>query len=143
MFSPKRVSNLGCLTVLLFIHSVATAMSPYGNDKSCKIFCSRQPQISHLHLCHKHNVQENTCNCTGTNWPQVTTIQYTQWQRPLSGVQSIMMEKLAQAGEGEGGGARPPPFTVSTITYKVEEYAPAERADSLPIFLLYPDMYLW
>jgi hypothetical protein len=34
--------------------------------------------------------------------------EYTAWQRPFSGVHSIMMEKLAQAVEG--GGARPPPF---------------------------------
>ncbi len=53
---------------------------------------------------------------------------------------SIMMEKLAQAGEG-GGGARPPPFTISTITYKVVVYATAERAETLPLFLLYPYMY--
>jgi hypothetical protein len=41
----------------------------------------------------------------------------TEWQWPLSGVHSIIMEKLAQAGEEGGGGARPPPFTISTITY--------------------------
>jgi hypothetical protein len=28
--------------------------------------------------------------------------EYTEWQRPLYGVQAIMMEKLAQAGEGGG-----------------------------------------
>ena len=39
------------------------------------------------------------------------------------------------------GGARPPPFTLSTITYKVVVYAPAERADTLPLFRLYPYMY--
>ncbi len=33
---------------------------------------------------------------------------HTEWQRPLSGVHFIMMEKLAQAGKGVG--ARPPPF---------------------------------
>jgi hypothetical protein len=33
-----------------------------------------------------------------------------------------------QAGEG---GARPPPFIISTITYEVVVYAPAERADTL------------
>ncbi len=63
------------------------------------------------------------------------TTEYTEWQRPLSGVHSIMMEKLAQAG------ARLPPSTLSTIMYKVVVYAPAERADSLPLFLLYPYMY--
>jgi hypothetical protein len=32
-------------------------------------------------------------------------------------------------------------FTISTITYKVVVYDPAERADTLPLFLLYPYMY--
>jgi hypothetical protein len=48
---------------------------------------------------------------------------YTEWQLPISGAHSIMMEKSALAG------ARPPPFTLVTITYKVAVYAPAERAD--------------
>jgi hypothetical protein len=48
-------------------------------------------------------------------------------------------KKYVQAGEGAG--ALPPPFLVSTITYKVVMYTPAERADSLPLFLLYPYMY--
>jgi hypothetical protein len=39
------------------------------------------------------------------------------------------------------GGASPPPFTISTVTYKVAVYTPAERADTLPLFLLYPYMY--
>jgi hypothetical protein len=60
-----------------------------------------------------------------------------QW--PLSGVHSIMMEKLVQPGEG--GGARPPPFTISTITHKVVVYFPAEGEDTLPLFLFYPYMY--
>jgi hypothetical protein len=40
----------------------------------------------------------------------IGTTEYTEWQRPLSGVHvhSIMMEKLAQAGEG--GGCTPFPF---------------------------------
>ncbi len=36
------------------------------------------------------------------------------------------------------GGARPPPFTVSTITSNVVVYAPTERAYIPPPFLLYP-----
>jgi hypothetical protein len=39
------------------------------------------------------------------------------------------------------GGARPPPFTLSTITYKVAVYAPAEWADMLTLFNLYQYMY--
>jgi hypothetical protein len=31
--------------------------------------------------------------------------------------------------------------TISTITYKVMVYAPAEREDTLPLFLLYNYMY--
>ncbi len=48
-----------------------------------------------------------------------------------------MMEKLAQAVEG-GGDARPPTFTIVTITYKVVLCAQAERADILTLFHLYP-----
>jgi hypothetical protein len=45
------------------------------------------------------------------------------------------MIKLAQAVEGgEGGGARPTPYTLFTITYTVA----AERADTLPLLLLFP-----
>jgi hypothetical protein len=51
------------------------------------------------------------------------------------------MEKLTQADEG--GGAGPPPFNISTITYKVVVYAPAERAGKPLLFLLYPYMTLW
>jgi hypothetical protein len=35
----------------------------------------------------------------------------------------------------------PPPLALSLITYKVVIYAPAERADTLPLFLLYSIMY--
>jgi hypothetical protein len=63
--------------------------------------------------------------------------EYTGWQWPLSDVHTSMIEKLAQAGEGE----RTPPFTISSITYKVVVYAPAERADTLPLLLLYPYLY--
>jgi hypothetical protein len=36
----------------------------------------------------------------------------------------------------KGGG-----FTISTITYKVGVYAPAERADTLPLLHVYPYIY--
>jgi hypothetical protein len=48
--------------------------------------------------------------------------------------------KAAQPGVCVGH-ARHPSFTVSTITSKAVVYAPADRADTLPIFLLYPYMY--
>jgi hypothetical protein len=42
-----------------------------------------------------------------------------------------------------GGGCTPTPFyyIYGTTTYNVEVYAPAERADTLLPFLLYPYMY--
>ncbi len=47
------------------------------------------------------------------------------------------MEKSAQPGEA--GGCTPTHFILSTITYKVVVYAPADTADTLPLFL-YPYM---
>jgi hypothetical protein len=54
-------------------------------------------------------------------------IVYLDSQWPLSGVNSIMIKISAQPGEDGGCTARPPPFTISTIMYKVAVYAPAER----------------
>jgi hypothetical protein len=58
---------------------------------------------------------------------------------------SAMMEKLARAGApGGGGGCTPTPFQpIITITYKVAVYAPAEGADTIPLFHLYPICTLW
>ncbi len=44
-----------------------------------------------------------------------------------------MIEKLAHAC-GVGGGARPPPYIITIMTYKVAVNAPAERAEKLPLF---------
>jgi hypothetical protein len=65
---------------------------------------------------------------------------HTQWQWPISGVHSIMMEKLALVMVRVHSTQSPTPFrsTVCTITYKVAVYAPDERADSLPVFHPYP-----
>jgi hypothetical protein len=51
-----------------------------------------------------------------------------------------MMAKSALAGEARG--CTPTPFH-STITYKAAVYAPAESADALPEFNLYPVCTLW
>jgi hypothetical protein len=67
------------------------------------------------------------------------TTEYTEWQWPLYGIDSIMMLKSAQPGGGRGRGARPSPLTLVPVTSVV--YAQAERADTLPIFLLYTYMY--
>jgi hypothetical protein len=53
----------------------------------------------------------------------------TEWQLPISGVHSIMMEKFAQ--DGEGGGYNPPSSFYSSYTHvQSSMYAPAERADT-------------
>ncbi len=54
---------------------------------------------------------------------------HKEWQWPLTGgLHSIMMVKSAKPARM--GGARPLPFTLSTIMSKVVVYAPAERADT-------------
>jgi hypothetical protein len=60
--------------------------------------------------------------------------EYTELQRLLSGVHSVMRVKLALAGKG--GGCTPTPFITFTITSKVAVYAPAEWADTLTLFHL-------
>ncbi len=52
-----------------------------------------------------------------------------------------MMEKWAPARWVGGCTHTPFHYIYSTITFKVVVYAPAERADTLPLFLLYPYMY--
>jgi hypothetical protein len=52
----------------------------------------------------------------------------TEWQWPISGVNSIMMEKSALAGKV---------FHSIFHHVKVAVYASAERADTLPVFHLY------
>jgi hypothetical protein len=53
----------------------------------------------------------------------------------------IMMEKSPLAGEV--GGCTPTTGQHITITYKVAVYTPAERADTFPLFHLYPICTLW
>jgi hypothetical protein len=58
---------------------------------------------------------------------------HTEWQRPLSGVHSIMMEKLSLAGERVG--CTPPPLSLylpSRTKLQCTWYAQAERAVTLP-----------
>jgi hypothetical protein len=63
----------------------------------------------------------------------------TEWQRSISGVSGVHSIIMAQACKV--GGARQSPFTLFTIAVKVMVYAPVERADTLPLFLLYHYMY--
>jgi len=60
----------------------------------------------------------------------------TEWQCPFSAVHYIMMEKNSPSLVWVGGDTLPY-FTLSTSTSKVVVHAPAERADALPLFLLY------
>ncbi len=74
-----------------------------------------------------YTMSESTGMIPVWSTPQII---HTEWQLPLSGVHSIMMEKLCLPGEG--GWCTPTPFTISTITYKVVVYVPPERVDTLP-----------
>jgi hypothetical protein len=69
---------------------------------------------------------------------------YTEGQQQLSGVNSIMMEKLAQASQG--GGCTPTPFHY--IYHHVQSCGIGsswEGSSTPPLFLLYPYMFsvLW
>ncbi len=65
---------------------------------------------------------------------------HTERTLPLSRVQYIWMEKLAQPGEGGvGRGVHAHPF--HCITRELVVYAPDETAGSLPLFLLYFYVY--
>ncbi len=63
----------------------------------------------------------------------VDSTEYTQ--STTASFLHTLMEKFTQAGEG--GGARPPPFTIFIITYKVAVYAPAEWSLGLVSFLTF------
>jgi hypothetical protein len=66
----------------------------------------------------------------------------TEWQWPLSGVHSIMVVTSAQPGET--GGARPPPFILSTTTSKVVVYTLQLRGQiHFPYFSSAPIFILW
>ncbi len=58
-------------------------------------------------------------SCTSISYTRRWTTEYTEWQWPHSGVHSYHDGKISPAWVG-GGGARHPPFTLSTITSKVE-----------------------
>jgi hypothetical protein len=68
---------------------------------------------------------------------------HTEWQRPLSGVHSIMMEKLSQPGEG--GGCTSTSFHY--INHHVQSCSVCSSWDSryctLPMFHLYAICTLW
>jgi hypothetical protein len=57
------------------------------------------------------------------------TTEYREWQRPFSGVHSITMEKLAQAGDGSVHAH--PHFHYICHHIQSCVYAPAKRADTL------------
>jgi hypothetical protein len=71
---------------------------------------------------------------------RVVPTEYTEWQRPLFW-RTFHHDGKISPGWWEVGDARPPSFTISTIAYRVVVYAPAERADTLHLFLLYPYMF--
>ncbi len=62
----------------------------------------------------------------------------TEWQRPLSGMHSTMMEKFAQAGEG--GGCRPTPCHYSYHQVQSCSVRSSWVGDTLTLFHLYQYM---
>ncbi len=68
---------------------------------------------------------------------------HTEWRLPIPGVHPIVMEKSAPAGEGRGVHAGP----LSAYYHHVQScsvlYTPTERADTLPLYHLYPICTMW
>ncbi len=63
---------------------------------------------------------------------------HTDWQRPLSGVHSIMMVKSAKPGEVGGVHALPPSLYLPS---RAKLWCKLRGAEILPLFLLYPYLY--
>ncbi len=68
---------------------------------------------------------------------------HREWHWPLSSVHSSLMEKLAQAGEVGGSMHCPPPFTISTVTYKVVVSLLLRGQKQSPYFYSTPICTLW
>jgi hypothetical protein len=70
------------------------------------------------------------------------TVNNVAWKWPLSGVHYIMMVDSSQSGKFGGGGGRVHALSLSLYIYTIMSifvvYAPAERADTLLLLLLYP-----
>jgi hypothetical protein len=67
---------------------------------------------------------------------------HIEWQRPVSGVHSIMMEKLAQVGEVGGVHAHPLSLYLPSRT-KLQCTRQLRGGDAIPLFHLYPLCTLW
>jgi hypothetical protein len=66
---------------------------------------------------------------------------HTEWQCPISGAHSIMMDKSAHADEC--GWCKPTHFSLYLLSCTKSVYAPAVRKETLPLFHLYPVCTLW
>ncbi len=121
---------------LLWLWARSLRISPNNVSSLCLLLFTRHSSI-HVKYCSPRP------DALRTDVPFLCLIHWvhTEWQLPLSGVHSIMMEKSAQPGK-EGGGALPPPFTISAITCKVAVSAPAERANTPPSISTLPQYVL-
>ncbi len=87
-----------------------------------------------MHIC-KQLMECRVWSCDGLLFKKTLCwcrAQSTHRVTITTGAHSIMMKKFAQPRDGRGVHA--PPFSISTIMYKVVMYTPAERAGTLPLF---------
>ncbi len=95
-------------------------------------------------MCARKMCWQNCKDCT--LWSQNRGLihrVHTEWRLPISGVHPIMMERSALAGEGWGC----TPAHLSAYYHDVQScsvlYTPAEMANTLPLFHLYPLCTRW
>jgi hypothetical protein len=94
------------LNLRAFLSKRKTFFPKRNKDPSAKAFRKRKIQKLSVFVC----VSNSWISWKGEGrvGGLCVTTEYTEWQCPISGVHSIMMEKLAQAGNG--GRSTPTPF---------------------------------
>jgi hypothetical protein len=87
----------------------------FSLHRSSSRLASQKPEGSSIFLC---LVSHFCLSYFVLIFPGVNHRVHTEWRLPISGVHPIMMEKPALAGEG--GGARPPPFSLLPSSKKLQ-----------------------
>jgi hypothetical protein len=104
--SQIRLRMKNAYTVLWVFYSMLVTVHPVGNLQSGRI--CKEVKIGNPGecFCHWAFITHQKQHGGKRDHHRV----HTEWQRPLSGVRFIMMEKLAQSGDIWGCMARPNPF---------------------------------
>jgi hypothetical protein len=126
----------------MYMISISTFLDPNGTRFACCHFRAQKcldfqvPPSLHwpLKLICPHRNHVYSCKCNRL-WQRVLT----EWQWQLSGVNSIMMDKLSQPGDVRG--MHPLYFIYHHLRSCGVRSSWRSRYSTLPLFLLYPYKY--